>query len=103
VASFFVRVHNQRIRSRSLPACRGERIVSSANYGGHLHEEIVEIVQPSLKEQIAALIREINAQNNRASASPYYFVVQSKKWVDTVHDGNKQVIYDEGIFTLEAV
>jgi hypothetical protein len=83
------------------PRVEAERIVTSANHGGRLHEEIVELVQPSLKEQIAKLIREINAQDNRATASPYYFVVQSKKWVDTVHGGDKQVIYYDGIFTLE--
>src|SRR4051794_17114766 len=54
-----------------------EQIVASANSGGRLHEEIVEIETPPLKEQFAALIREINAQDNRATASPYYFVVQS--------------------------
>jgi hypothetical protein len=57
--------------------------------------------QPVLRERIAVLIREINAQDNRATASPYYYVVQSKKWVDTVHEGDKQVIYDDGLFTLE--
>ncbi len=76
-------------------------IVASANYGGRLSEEIVETVEPSLKERIACLIREINAQNNRCTASPYYFIVQSKKWVDTAHDGDKEVIYDDGMFTLE--
>jgi len=44
---------------------KAEEIVRSANYGGRLHEEIVEVEQPPLKVQIAALIREINAQNNR--------------------------------------
>ena len=79
-----------------------EEIVRRANYGGRLHEEIVETVQPPLKEQIAALIPEINPQNNRCTRSPYYFVVQSKRWVDTAHDGEKKVIaYDGHLYTLE--
>lgn len=83
------------------PRAEAERIVHSANYGGRLNEEIVEIEQPPLKEQIAALIREINSQDNRITASPYYFVVQSKKWVDTIQSGDKQVVYADGLFTLE--
>ena len=79
-----------------------EEIVRRANYGGRLDEEIVETVQPPLKEQIAARIPEINPQNNRCTRSPYYFVVQSKRWVDTAHDGEKKVIaYDGHLYTLE--
>jgi len=78
-----------------------EEIVKHANYGGSLNEEIVEIVTPPLKEQIAALIREINAQDNRATASPYYFVVQSKRWVEGDGEDGKEVIHSDGLFTLE--
>jgi hypothetical protein len=79
-----------------------EEIVHGANYGGQLNEEIVEVEQPPLKQQIAALIREINAQNNRCTASPYYYAVQSKRWVDTVGDGDKAVIvYDGHLYTLD--
>lgn len=35
-----------------------DSIVTSANYGGRLNEEVVETVLPTLKEQIAALIRD---------------------------------------------
>jgi hypothetical protein len=78
-----------------------EKICTSANYGGKLGEEIVEIDQPSLKVRIAGLIREINQQDNRITASPYYFVVQSKRWVDTAHDGEKEVIHCDGdLYTL---
>jgi hypothetical protein len=81
---------------------RAEEIVRSANYGGRLHEEIVEIEQPPLKDRIAALIREIDAQNNRSTRSPYCFIVQSKQWVDTLHDGEKEVIASDGrLYTLE--
>jgi hypothetical protein len=79
-----------------------EEIVRSANHGGQLNEDIVEVQQPSLPEQIAALIREINAQNNRATATPYYFAVQSKKWVDCYHDSEKEVVaYDGRLWTLD--
>ena len=80
------------------PREQAEKIVTSANYGGTLNEEIVELTQPPLKERIAALIREINAQDNRATASPYYFIVQSKRWVDTVHGGEKEVVAVDGHF-----
>lgn len=80
---------------------QAEEIVRQANHGGTLNEDIVELVQPSLKEQIAALIREINTQDNRATASPYYFVVQSKKWVEGEGEEGKEVIFDDGLFTLE--
>jgi hypothetical protein len=80
-----------------------EQISLSANHGGTLNEEIVELCVPPLKEQIAALIREINAQNNRATASPYYFAVQSKRWLDTAFEGDKEVIhYDGSIYTLKS-
>lgn len=83
------------------PRAEAEEICRQANYGGRLEEEIVELVQPSLKERVASLIREINAQVNRATATPYYFVVQSKRWVDTVHGGDKQVVaYDGRLYTL---
>jgi hypothetical protein len=81
---------------------KAEAIVRGANYGGTLNEEIVELVTPPLKEQIAALLREINAQNNRSTATPYYFVVQSKRWVDTAFDGDKEVIAEDGhLYTFE--
>ena len=83
------------------PRDQAEKIVAGANYGGTLNEEIVELTQPPLKEQIATLIREINAQDNRCTASPYYYVVQSKRWVDTVHDGEKEVVaLDGSLYTL---
>lgn len=79
-----------------------EEIVRQANYGGQLNEEIVEVVTPPLKEQVAALIREINGQNNRATASPYYYAVQSKRWVDCYHGGEREVVaYDGSLWTLE--
>lgn len=84
------------------PRAEAEQICVSANYGGKLNEEIVETGKPFLKDQIAALIREINGQDNRITASPYYFVVQSKKWVDTAFDGEKEVVaYDGRLYTLE--
>ncbi len=84
------------------PRAKAEEICRQANFGGRLHEEVVELVLQPLKERVAALIREINAQNNRATASPYYFAVQSKRWVDTVHDGEKEVVaYNGRLWTLE--
>jgi hypothetical protein len=78
-----------------------EQIVNSANFRGRLEEEIVEIRQPPLRERIASIIRQINSQDNRATASPYHFAVQSKRWVDTVHDGEKEVVlYDGHLYTL---
>ena len=84
------------------PRDHAEKIVASANYGRSLNEEIVELVTPPLKEQTAALIREINAQDNRATASPYYFVVQNKRWVQDEFNGEKEVIAEEGrLYTLD--
>ena len=62
------------------PRQEAEDICRRANYGGMLNEEIVEIGR-NLKSEIRDLIEEINRQDNRATAHPYYFAVQELEWM----------------------
>lgn len=60
------------------PREEAKEICRKANYGS-LNEEIVEI-EPDLKKRVRELIEEINRQDNRATAHPYYFAVQELQW-----------------------
>jgi len=67
-------------RSKALEICK------NANYGDTLNEEIVEVNKPPLRDRIANLMRDINAQDNRATASPYYFEVQQLEWIGPIDE-----------------
>lgn len=70
---------NEEEQAGLYPRKEAEEICRKANHNS-LNEEIVEI-EPDLKKQIRELIEEINRQDNRATAFPYYFAVQELEWM----------------------
>lgn len=57
-----------------------EEICERANCSGTTNEVIVGDAS-GLKQQARSLIEDINEQDNRATASPYYFAVQELQWL----------------------